>query len=377
MNEFNSVYVGLDVHKDTIAVAVARLGRGDPEYWGSIAHTPEAVTKLLERLSPDGEVLNFCYEAGPCGYGLYRQLTAAGHRCMVVAPSLIPRKAGSRVKTDRRDAVTLARLDRAGELTAVWVPDDEQEAIRDLSRAREDMKAAERRARQRLSAFLLRHGLSYSGGKSRWTQAHWRWLEGIKMDSPWQQIALQEYIDAVKEAQRRVATLEEQMREAVAHWSLGPVVEALMALRGVQLVTAVTILAELGDLTRFDSPRELMAYLGLVPSEHSSGNTRRQGAITKTGNGHARRVLTEAAWAYRFPARKTASIERRAECAPPGVQAIAWQAQKRLCRRYRALIAAGKPANQAVTAVARELAGFIWAIARECAGQPHGSRALA
>lgn len=376
MNEFSGDYVGMDVHKASIAVAVARAGRGEPEYLGEIPNTEAAVRKLLKRLSPDGEVLSFCYEAGPCGYGLYRQLTGLGHDCAVVAPSLIPRKAGERLKTDRRDALSLGRLHRSGELTAVWVPDEEQEAIRDLTRAREDAKSLELKARQQLGAFLLRHGRVY-GGKSRWTQAHLRWLETVKFDTPVQQIVLQDYIDTVKAAQTRVAELEAQMRAALETWSLRPVVEALMALRGLKLIVAMTTLAELGDLTRFDSPRELMAYLGLVPSEHSSGGSRRQGGITRTGNGHVRRVLVEAAWAYRFPARKSACIQRRAEKTSAEVQAIAWEAQKRLCGRYRALMQAGKQKQQVTTAVARELAGFIWAIACEVAGKAHASKALA
>lgn len=377
MNEFTSDYVGLDVHKKSIAVAVARAGRGEPEYHGEIENSSAAVRKLVERLSPDGEVLNFCYEAGPCGYGLYRELTALGHRCEVVAPSLIPKKAGERQKTDRRDALKLARSHRSGDLTAVWVPDEEQEAIRDLTRAREDMKAIELKARQRLGAFLLRHGRVYRDGKSRWTQAHWRWLETVKFDSAVQQLVLQEYIDTVKAAQKRVAGLEAQMREALAGWSLRPVVEALMALRGVSLITAMTTLAELGDITRFESPRELMGYLGLVPSEHSSGGSRRQGSLTRTGNGHVRRVMVEAAWNYRFAARKTRCIEQRAEKTSAAVQAIAWEAQKRLCGRYRALTQAGKAKQQVTAAVARELAGFIWAIACEVMGKAHGSKALA
>ena len=376
MKEFNSIYVGLDVHKARIAVAVARGGRGEPEYHGEIDNSSEAVSKLLKRLSPNGEVLNVCYEAGPCGYGLHRQLSTLGHECEVVAPSLIPRKAGERMKTDRRDALMLARLHRSGELTAVWVPDREQEAMRDLSRAREDMKSLALKARQRLGAFLLRHGKVYEG-KSRWTKMHWHWLEGVKFDLPVQQLVLQEYIDSVKSSQKRVAALEEQMREALKGWSLGAVAEALMALRGVSLVTAVTTLAELGDISRFDSPRELMGYLGLVPSEHSSGKTRRQGGITRTGNGHVRRVLVEAAWNYRFAARKTRCIEARAEKTSERVQAIAWEAQKRLCGRYRTLLRAGKEKKLVTTAVARELAGFIWAIACEAMDKAHGSKALA
>jgi transposase len=376
MNEFSSVYVGLDVHKETIAVGVARSGRGKPEYFGEIKNSVAAVRKLLKRLSPDGEVLQICYEAGPCGYGLYRQIKSLGHDCEVVAPSLIPRKAGERMKTDRRDGLKLAHEHRAGGLTAVWVPGEEQEAVRDLTRAREDMKAIETKARQRLGAFLLRHGRVFEG-KSRWTQAHFRWLETVKFDQPLQQLVLQEYIDAVTDARRRVEALELQMRQALPGWSLGVVAEALMALRGLSLIAAMTTLAELGDITRFDSPRELMGYLGLVPSEHSSGGSRRQGGITRTGNGHVRRVLVEAAWNYRFPARKTRDIQKRAEKTSAAVQAIAWQAQKRLCGRYQALMRAGKEKNQVTTAVARELAGFIWAIAREVMGKPHASKALA
>lgn len=369
-----SAYVGLDVHKDTIAVAVALPGRGEAVYRGEIAHRRGSLRRLMGRLSEHGEVLSFCYEAGPCGYGVYREIIEAGHDCAVVAPSLIPRKPGDRVKTDRRDALTLARLHRSGDLTPVWVPGPEQEAMRDLTRAREDMKGLQLKARQRLGAFLLRHGRVYEG-KSRWTQAHSRWLEKQAFGSPVQQAVFQEYVDTVAQAGARVASLEAQMHEALRSWSLAPAVAGLRALRGVDTIVAMTVLAELGDLTRFDSPRQLMSFLGLVPSEHSSGSRRRQGAITKTGNGHVRRVLVEAAWSYRFPARKTAHLRRKAAAAPEAVQALAWAAQKRLCARYRHLLHVGKVKNQVTTAVARELAGFIWAIAREVAGRPHASRA--
>jgi transposase len=277
----------------------------------------------VKKLNPDGEVLAFCYEAGPCGYVLYRQLTRMGHDCIVVAPSLIPSKPGDRVKTDRRDSEGLARLHRANELTPVWAPNAEQESIQDLTRAREDMKHLERQSRQRLSAFLLRHGQTYDSGKSQWTLNYFRWLERIKFDQPVQQIVLQEYIDCVKQQQDRVKGLVVEMEKVLDHWCMAPVVEALMALRGCRLITAMTIMAELGDLTRFDSPRQLMAYLGLVPSEYSSGKSTRRGGITKTGNGHVRRVLTESAWCYRFPARKTAHLQRRCERTSPAVQAIA------------------------------------------------------
>jgi transposase len=364
MNKF-SKYVGLDTHKETIAVAIADAQGGKARYYGEISNSPEAIRKLAKHLCPDGELISFCYEAGPCGYEIYRQISQLGHHCSVVAPSLIPKKPGERVKTDRRDSEKLSRLDRAGELTAVWVPDQEQEAMRDLTRAREDMKGLERITKQRLNAFLLRYGRIYAGGKSRWTQAHFRWMEGLKFDVRVQQIVFQEYVDAVKQSEARVAGLEKEMEKALEHWILAPVVKALMALRGIKLITAMTIMAELGDITRFDSPRQLMSFLGLVPSEDSSGPHRRQGGITKTGNGHVRRVLIESGWCYRFPARKTAHLQRQAEKCSDEVQAIAWKAQKRLCGRYAHLLGRGKLKVQVCTAVARELVGFIWAIACE------------
>lgn len=358
-------YVGLDVHKETIAVAVARPGRGAPEDWGEIRHTPKAVAKLVERLSAafGGEVLEFCYEAGPCGYGLHRQLLALGHECQVVAPSLIPKKPGERIKTDRRDARKLALSLRSGDLTRVWVPDDEQEAMRDLTRAREDIKDQQRRARQQLNAFVLRHGHHWPSKRSRWTQAHYRWLESLQFAHDFQQVVLQEYIDAVRAAGQRVADLNAQLERALPEWSLAPVVHALVALRGIDRLSAMVLLAELGDLRRFESPHQLMGYLGLVPGEHSSGSRRRQGAITKTGNHRGRRTLIESAWSYRFPARQTAHLQRKARAAPPEAQTIAWKAQKRLCGRYRDLLHSGKNTKQTTVAIARELAGFVWAIA--------------
>jgi len=361
-----SKYLGLDVHKDTISVAIAQESREAPRFYGKISNSPQAIHKLIKKVCPGDEVMLFCYEAGPCGYEVYRLLTAVGQDCLVVAPSLIPQKAGVRIKTDRRDALGLARLLRAGELTAVWVPDQEQEAMRDLTRAREDFKATERRARQRLSAFLLRHGQTYTSGKSKWTKTHRRWLESLKFERPIQQIVFQEYLDAIDQASQRVADMESQMQTSWPTWSLAGVVEGLMALRGLSLVAAMTVAAELGDITRFDSPRELMAYIGLVPSEHSSGGSRRQGAITKTGNGHVRRMLVESSWSYRFPARKTAHLQRRATATSDAIQAIAWKAQKRLCGRYRKMTQVqGKLPVVACTAIARELLGFIWAIAKE------------
>ena len=367
-----NLYVGMDVHKETIAIAVAVPGRREPDYRGEIANKPKTVAKLLQRLGEEfgGGLIRFCYEAGPCGYGLYRQIVEAGHDCEVVAPSQIPRKPGERIKTDRRDALKLARLLRSGDLTPVWVPDREQEAMRDLTRARDDMKVQEHKARQQLNGFVLRHGHSWPRGKTRWTKTHYNWLESLTFDHPWQQVVLQEYINAVKAATRRVDDLTAQMMAVLPQWSLAPVVDCLVALRGVDKLAAMVLLAELGDISRFDSPRQLMGYLGLVPREHSTGSRRRQGAITLTGNARARRMLIESAWSYRFPARQTMHLKRKAVHASDQAKAIAWRAQKRLCGRYRTLSQAGKNTKLVCVAVARELAGFLWDIVRhEMPGQ--------
>jgi transposase len=362
MEEY-SAYVGLDVHKDTIAVAVAYPGREKAKPRGVIPNSKRSLMKLVNRLEGNGERLLLCYEAGPCGYEVYRLMRGWGHDCGVVAPSKTPRKPGERVKTDRRDARKLAELLRSGDLTPVWVPDKEQEAIRDLTRAREEMKRVELQVKQRLGAFLLRHGKRYTAGKSKWTQRYYRWLADVRMEFPVQQIVLEEYRDAVKQSEERVRGLDEEMRKALETWSLKQVVESLMGLRGVKLVTAMSVTAELGDISRFDSPRQLMAYLGLVPSEESSGGKQNRGGITKTGNGRVRRLLVEAAWCYRFPARRSLHLQKKAEKATEEAKAIAWKAQKRLCHRYQVLLRASKVQGQITTAIARELSGFVWAIA--------------
>jgi len=365
VDEDRTVCVGLDTHKAKIAVAVAEPGRlGEVRFWGEIANEPEAVRRLIERLGTKHGTLSICYEAGPCGYGLHRQISALGHDCMVVAPSLVPVRAGDRVKTNRRDALTLARLHRAGELTAVWVPDAAHEAMRDLIRARTAAMEAVRRARQQLQGFLLRHGRVFTGRKT-WSAAHRRWLAGLSFAHPAQQIVLQEQIDAISEAEDRRDRLSEQIKELARDWSLAPVVAALQALRGVAFLSAVVLVAEIGDFRRFANPRQLMAWLGLVPSEHSSGSKVERGGITKAGNGRARRVLIEGAWSYRFPARVTSLIQVRLDNVPEGVRAIAWKAQLRLCARFRRLVAAGKNVNLVTTAIAREMAAFAWAIARQ------------
>ena len=360
-----STFVGMDVHKNSIEIAIAESGRnGEVRSYGKIDGTLSALEKVVRKLVSKGDHLHFVYEAGPCGYGIYRHLTTKGYDCSVVAPSRVPRKSGDRIKNDRRDACILARLDRAGELTPVYVPCAENEAIRDLTRAREDAKADENRSKQRLKSFLLRHGFRYAG-TANWSKAHIRWLSDIKMDHPSQQIVLQEYIDTIGECSYRVQRLTDQIRQLVPQWRLSPVVKALQALRGVSLIVAATTVAEIGDLNRFDNPAELMSYLGLVPSEHSSGEKTRRGSITKSGNGHVRRVLTEAAWAYRLPARISRSLLKRQEELPRKICDISWKAQVRLCSRYRQLWARGKPKQVVVTAIARELCAFMWAIAGE------------
>ncbi len=360
-------FIGMDVHKKSIDIAIADGGEnGEVRHYGSISNELDSIQKFIRKIVSTGAELRFAYEAGPCGYVLYRYLTGNGFRCMVVAPSLIPKKSGCRIKNDRRDAMELARLYRSGELTAVHVPEPEDEAMRDLTRAREDAKVAERKAKQHLSAFLLRHGQIY-GGRTPWSKSYVTWLEGIAMPHPAQQFTLQEYINTVREVMDRVLRITEQIRQLLPQWRLAPVVAALQSLRGVAMLVAVTTIAEVGDLGRFDKPSQLMAFLGLVPSEHSSGEKVRKGSITKTGNGHVRRILMEAAAAYRLPARVSTALSKRLEGQPQRVREIAWKAQVRLCARYRRMINRGKPTNVVTTAIAREVVAFMWAIAKETA----------
>src|SRR5437773_10805949 len=359
-----TLYVGLDVHKDSIAVAYAPEDRGaEVVSLGAIGTRQCDIDKLIRRLQSKGATLVCVFEAGPCGYWLYRYLTRKGLSCHVVAPSLIPKKPGDRVKTDRRDAITLARSMRSGDLTAVYVPQIEDEAIRDLSRGREDAMRDLKATKHRLKAFLLRQDIRYEG-RANWNAAPLRWLSEVVCPPRAQQIVFQEYVRAVTEQHERLPRLETALHEEVKGWRLYPVVEAIQARRGVALTGAVIVIAELGDLTRFDTPRKLMSYLGLTPSEYSSGERRRQGGITKAGNSHARRALVEGAWAYRYPAKVSRHLQLRLEKLPAEVQAISWKAQVRLCKRYRQLTARGKHVNQVVVAIAREMAAFAWAIAR-------------
>lgn len=365
MGDYSELFVGLDVSKLKISVAVAEGSRGgDVRFYGDIDATPAAVAAMMKKLAKPGVSLHFCYEAGPTGYELHRQITAAGHTCAVVAPSLIPKRPGDRVKTNRRDALSLAKLHRAGELTAVWVPDRGHEAMRDLVRAREAASNALKVAHQQLLSFLLRHGRIYTG-KAPWTKAHTNWLCAQKFDQAAHQIVLEEYRRTIEEAEDRLDRLTDQVRQAVTNWSMAPVVEAYQTMRGVSLITAVTFAVEIGDVRRFDNPAQLMAYLGLVPSENSTGERVQRGSITKAGNSRARRVLVEGAWTYRFPARMSPTLKARQGTVPKPARDIAWKAQVRLCSRYRKLIEAGKQKNVATTAIAREMAGFLWAISHQ------------
>jgi len=365
MHHVNTLYVGLDVHKDTIAVAYIDSQPGaEAVSYGTIGTRHSDLDKMIRKLRSKGQELVFVYEAGPCGYWLYRYLRRKKLTCFVVAPSLIPKRAGDRVKTDRRDAITLARLMRSGDLTTVYVPEVEDEAIRDLARGREDALKDLKAAKCRLKAFLLRQDIGYTG-RANWGPAHLRWLAEVVCPTPAQQIVFQEYVRAIDDHHDRLARLEVELQDHAKAWRLYPVVEAIQAMRGVAFTVAITVIAELGDLTRFEHPRQLMSYLGLTPSEYSSGPRRHQGAITKAGNTHARRALIEGAWSYRYPAKVSRHLQLRLETLPKAAQDIGWKAQVRLCKRYRRLTARGKNPNQAVVAVAREMAAFIWAIARE------------
>jgi len=372
MSNDSTVYVGLDVHKESIVAAYA-VGDGEVLDLGQVGVLQRDLDKLCSRMQSKASKLRFVYEAGPCGYGIYRYLSAKGHACTVCAPSLIARKPGDRVKTDRRDAQKLVRALRMNDLSAVHVPDVEDEAMRDLFRAwsgtREDLK----RAKQRLKSFLLVHDVRYLG-KANWGEAHRRWLSKFVFPHGSSHIAFQEHLRSIEERLAQCDRLEHSLREVIQAWRFYPVIQALQALRGVQFTVAVGVVAEVGELSRFSTAPQLMAWLGLVPSEHSSGPRKRQGAITKCGNAHARRLLIEAAWAYRYTPKVSPTIQKRHEGMPKTIVDRAWDAQVRLCKRFRKLSARGKPHNVVVVAIARELAGYIWDIARMTMSTPISNR---
>jgi transposase len=370
-----NVYVGLDVHKETIAVAIAdAFQREQPRFWGNISNTPDCLHKLLSQLRHGYDTVEIVYEAGPCGYDIYRQLTANGMTCRVVAPSRIPQCPGHRVKNDHRDAVALARLARAGELVDVWVPDEVHEAMRDLVRARHAANRDLRVARQRIQSLLLRRNCIYP--QKPWTQRHLVWLADRRFPHVAQQIAFQEYLNAMDQALSRRSQLENEIRGVLPEWSLAELVNGLQALRGVGLIVAVTVVAEVGDLTRFPNAKQLMSFLGLVPGEFSSGGKVRPRGITKTGNRSVRSLLCEASWSYRQrPKIGSYMLRNMPPDLPQSVRDIAWKAQLRLYSRYRKLIGKRKKSQVAVTAVARELVGFMWSIAHVIGNQTPNSDA--
>ena len=367
MNKHNILFIGLDTHKVSTEVAYIEDQRSAQSiHYGKIASTKSAIKKLVRTFESKypKATLHFTYEAGPCGYWIYRLITSLGHCCYVVAPSLIAKKPGDKVKTDKRDALRLAKLLKTEDLTAIYVPEPEDESVRDLSRARETAMKDLNDARFQLKALLLRNNIGYKG-KANWSKKHLRWLSEIVLSHPAQQIVLQESLQTVNERINRLERLSNELKHQIVNWRYYPIVKALQAMRGIRLIVAAGVVSELGDLTRFDHPRKLMSYLGLVPSEHSSGDRRRLGSITKCGNTRARRLLTEGAHSYRYSAKISTDLQKRQEMLPKEIVDIAWKAQLRLCRRYQTLMQKGKPYNVVITAIAREMVAYIWAIAKE------------
>jgi len=357
----NVRYVGMDVHKDFIVMSVAETGHAEAKHLATLPNDSNKVIKQLKKLSADLSLLRICYEAGPTGFGLSRRLKTEGIDCIVVAPSLVPQKSGMRIKTDRKDSLKLAHYLRSGDLTEVWVPDEQTEALRDLERTRDDAKNAERTARHQLSKFLLRNDRAYHNGRE-WTAKHMIWVRQQKFADACRQCVMDDYVRAVEDATARVKQLMQHIEKFVAGHALHPLVRALMAFRGIQILSATVIAAELGDLRRFKTARQLMAFLGLVPSESSSGNSVKRGSVTKTGNGHVRRILIEAVQHYRHRPGRSAALRKRQEGISKEVRDISWEAQQRLCSRLTHFTNSGKPRNKAIVALARELAGFIWSL---------------
>jgi transposase len=372
MNNDTIVFIGMDTHKVFTEIAYTGFERGSSiEHFGKIKTTKPAIVKFAKQMQSKypKATLHFVYEAGPCGYWVYRLLTSLGHCCYVVAPSLIPKRPGDKIKTDKRDAINLTRLLKNADIEPIYVPEPEDEAIRDLSRARERAMNDLCDSKYQLKALLLRNHINYDG-KSNWSMKHLRWLTDMVLPHPAQQIVLQEMIQTVTERINRLSRLDNELLHQVKNWRYYPVVKAIQAMRGVRLLVATGVIAELGDLKRFDHPRKLMSYVGLVPGEHSSGGRRKVGSITKCGNGRARRLLTEGAHGYRYQAHISPDLQKRQAGLSKEIIDIAWQAQVRLCRRYQRLMKRGKHYNVVVTAIAREMIAFIWSITREVVVSP-------
>lgn len=361
-----TTFVGLDVHDEKIAVATIHRDSPEAEFRGEIPNDPDAIRKLIKKLG-DPKKIQVCYEAGPCGYVIYRQLTQMGIACVVVAPSLIPTKPGERIKTDKRDAKKLAKSLRNSDLTPVWVPDEKQEALRDLLRAREEAGKDSSRKRKQLSSFLMRLGIRPPGKMKRWTMRYFQWLKTIKFEEMPRQIVITEYIYAVEQAQERINRYDRAIEEAAIQITNQKLFKALQALKGIGLLTAATLIAEIGDISRFKTAPQLMCFLGLIPGEHSTGTTRRQGGITKAGNTHVRFLMVESSQHYRLNPRIGPELKKRQEGISEEVKAIAWKAQHRLHHKYRKMVMRGKSKQKTIVAVSRELVGFIWAIANQVA----------
>lgn len=361
-----TINVGFDVHDENIAVAIIHLDSPEAEFLGTILNNPDAIRKLIKKLG-DPKRIRVCYEAGPCGYVIYRQLTQMGVSCLVAAPSLIPTKPGEHIKTDKRDAKKLAKLLRNGDLTPVWVPDEKQEALRDLLRAREEASKDSSRKRKQLTSFLMRLGIRPPEKMKRWTIKYYQWLKRIKFEEITRQIVITEYIYAVEQAQEKIKRFDKAIEEAAAYITNQKLFKALQSMRGIGLLTAATLIAEIGDISRFKTASQLMCFLGLIPREHSTGTTRRQGGITKAGNTHVRFLMVESSQHYRLNPRIGPELKKRQEGVSEEVKAIAWKAQYRLHHKYRKMVIRGKSKQKAVVAVSRELTGFIWAIANQVA----------
>lgn len=362
---YNYIFVGLEVHKETITIATAK-GYGEINLYGTIPNNSDKIAKYMRKLGPK-EYIIACYEAGPCGYGIYRQLMSMGIKCIVAAPSLIPKRPGDKVKTDSRDAKRLVGLLRSNELTSVWVPDKETEALRDLLRSRTAAKADQLRSRNRISKFLLRNNKYPPQGVNPWTVKHREWLNRLEFEEDCQRMTLHEYIHALDERTARLERLEKFIEEQSTECMQEDFISALRGLKGVDYITAMTIAAEMGDPTRFPHPRQAMSYVGLTPSEYSSGKTKRQGGITKSGNSHLRRAIVEAAWHYRNPPRVSYALKRRQKGLSPQIKDISWRTQQRLNKRFFKLQGKGKSKQVAVVAVARELTAFIWELGQQVA----------